>query len=391
MATRFFLGMIRRAIRVVIVLAIIDLGTALVNLFSARDNPFQHLPTGIPLLAVMAYAVTQLLEVARDSYFDFEAAFGEHLLHEELSAHVGRYIRGGLCVLLAGAMALVAAGPATLVWLLIRVPAGAAAIVLFTTGLRLLAPRGESVLRWSYLRPIVYLRSFSADAGLTEREDFDLLSFLFLGARKVETYERSLAAAVRDIGPLVAIGRPREKLPPLGAARMYVRDDWQRVVEELVAASRLVILRAGTTEGFLWELNHVVQHCDPQKIVILLPRDFRTKRYYRFWEYRDFHSERYARFRELASPVLPQGVPWSPDQALFIGFGRDWSPRLLGRRGVSVIARVRWLTGGTYAPALRAALGEKLLSLGLGSGRCPLQLREWLIVLYLIWVGKQFF
>jgi hypothetical protein len=48
------------------------------------------------------------------------------------------------------------------------------------------------------------------------------------------------------IGPFVAIGRPGERLPQLGAIRLYVADpEWQEMVTRLMSEAALVVLRAG--------------------------------------------------------------------------------------------------------------------------------------------------
>ncbi len=422
--------MIRRAIRLILALAAVE-SLAVVLLFWVKSkggarwlgDAFAHLPIRTTLLALTAYAVTQLLVAAEEGFFDFESTFRAYLRRERPWATAGRLLGGTLFILAAlatgpvtasladlgaGAMEVERiftgetggdAGPwgrsaadeeaaalphpadpragcagcfAPVFVLLIRLAGAAVGVTLLTTGLRLTAPRGETVLRWSFLRPVLYLRSFRADAGLVEKGGGSALSYLAFAAYKVETYERSLAAALADVGPLVAIGRPYERLPPLGAARMYVGDEWQLVVERLVRGSRLVVLRAGTTEGFLWELKHLVAYCDPRKVVILIPRGMAGRGY--------------AQFHGFAAPVFPRGLPRRSGKAPFIGFGPDWSPVLLGRDGPPFLARLRWLTGGAYAPTLRAALGERLRTLGLGSSGLPLQVREWLVLFLLIWV-----
>lgn len=162
--------------------------------------------------------------------------------------------------------------------------------------------------------PVVYLRSFKSDARLLDdwREAFSL----FMGHASA-TYEWSLAKATAAIGPLVAIGKPGEKLPPSGAARLYVDNDhWQDVATRLVAVAKLVVLRVGRTPGFLWELRHVVEQCDPRKVVVFLPaRD------------RDLA---YAYLREQAADMLPSPLPLHPGGALFLAFGPHWEPRLIG-------------------------------------------------------------
>jgi hypothetical protein len=42
---------------------------------------------------------------------------------------------------------------------------------------------------------------------------------------EARTLEDVVEIALRQFGPVVAIGRPGESLPPTGAAREYVRND----------------------------------------------------------------------------------------------------------------------------------------------------------------------
>jgi hypothetical protein len=236
--------------------------------------------------------------------------------------------------------------------------------LLLRLGLGQLSRGGAIVLRKDRRAPLLYLRSFAADARVVER---GALARLFLLPGRYETSERSLAKAVADLGPLVAIGKPGEMLRPFGAARLYVdHDNWQRVVAELVAASRLVVLRLGRTEGFWWELQYVVANCDPRKVVVYLPR-----------------NERRALYRSLcerAADLLPQPLPEHLGKALFLGFGPGWQPQLLGDLGPSFAAWFRWLMTGSPAPGVREALNPALFQVGLNFRRMPLTFGEWLLI-----------
>ena len=106
--------------------------------------------------------------------------------------------------------------------------------------------------------PVLYLRSFADD----ERA----------GRRHGElTEEEHLVKALAWIGPLVAVGRPGEELPRVGAQRIYISDDvWQARVTELMATARLVVLRTGTGEGFNWEIAHAVATLPPERFLLVV-------------------------------------------------------------------------------------------------------------------------
>jgi ABC-type nitrate/sulfonate/bicarbonate transport system permease component len=158
-------------------------------------------------------------------------------------------------------------------------------------------------------RPILYLRSFSTDLNLRQ-------TFLWMMGRSSRTYEQSLAKALLPLGPLVAIGKPGEVLPPSGAVRLYIdHDRWQNVVEQLVVDSQLVILRIGETEGFRWEIKHLVTNCDPQKVLIFIPST---------------DAELYRSFCSEAKDAFPIDLPVETGGARFLGFGPSWQPILVG-------------------------------------------------------------
>jgi len=86
-------------------------------------------------------------------------------------------------------------------------------------------------------QPVVYLRSFSDDRPAARLN----------GGR---TEEEHLAAVLEPVGPFVAVGRPGEPLPELGARRMYLKDaEWKDVVERLIRSAKLVVIRTGNGPG----------------------------------------------------------------------------------------------------------------------------------------------
>ena len=88
--------------------------------------------------------------------------------------------------------------------------------------------------------------------------------------------EQELAAILNRVGPVIAIGKPGEALPELGAARLYVSDDrWRTTVDDYLKQSALVLIRAGTTANLWWEIEEAMKLVPPQRILIvsLLDRD----------------------------------------------------------------------------------------------------------------------
>src|SRR5206468_13108961 len=73
-------------------------------------------------------------------------------------------------------------------------------------------------------------------------------------------------------GPVVAVGRPGDRLRPLGAVRDYLTDDaWQARVEQLMRQACAIVLVAGRTAGLGWELRKIVELDLLGKLVLLFP------------------------------------------------------------------------------------------------------------------------
>lgn len=76
---------------------------------------------------------------------------------------------------------------------------------------------------------------------------------------------------LRPFGDMVAIGRPGESLPLPGAARIYATDaEWKGVVLDRMRSAPLVVIRAGTGTGLLWEFEQAFSNLHPAKIVIFV-------------------------------------------------------------------------------------------------------------------------
>jgi len=164
------------------------------------------------------------------------------------------------------------------------------------SGKKLAALRAQDVLAKDSRLPVVYLRSFQDD--------------------KV-TDERSLTHILNEIGPVIALGDPSERLPTLGIARMYVGEDWQQKVTDLVRRARLVVLRPGRTPSLRWEFQHVIQNAPPKKVLLLIPS----------------HKQNYEAFSSWAQMLFPKPLPTykGPDiiEEKLVGvvyFDYDWTP-----------------------------------------------------------------
>jgi hypothetical protein len=116
---------------------------------------------------------------------------------------------------------------------------------------------------------VLYLRPFKSDPSVAGQVFSALLTHTLITG--MATDEEQLGEVLRPFGDLVAIGQPGESLPKPGAAKLYAPDEeWQKVVIQQMEAARLVIIRAGSGEGVLWELKKAAEILDPKKLLLLI-------------------------------------------------------------------------------------------------------------------------
>ena len=83
----------------------------------------------------------------------------------------------------------------------------------------------EQLLASDPRRPVVYLRSFEADSEIVLRPDgfWKKAATILFDYAVTFSPEQELAEIVNRVGPVIAIGKPGEPLPELGAARALCR------------------------------------------------------------------------------------------------------------------------------------------------------------------------
>ncbi|MGW2403173.1 transferase [Streptomyces sp. NPDC001739] len=113
-------------------------------------------------------------------------------------------------------------------------------------------------------KPVLYLRSFADDDTAASVDDGVPVN--------IHSREEQLAGALSAFGPVIAVGKPGEPLPRLGAARFYLPpDDWQPVVLRLMELSQLIVLGLGLGEGLWWEVEQARATQPARKLVLLVP------------------------------------------------------------------------------------------------------------------------
>ncbi len=127
---------------------------------------------------------------------------------------------------------------------------------------RLAISVGEAVINDK--RPLVILlRVFASDSTRVKVG--------VLGKRRLEEV---IAPDMDSVGPFIAVGQPKERVPHIGAARDYIPDDkWKLTVEKWVQLASFVVITASEIPGLVRKLTRKGQlHCAPK--VILINRRF---------------------------------------------------------------------------------------------------------------------
>lgn len=140
--------------------------------------------------------------------------------------------------------------------------------------LRFLLPDAESLLRIDQRAPTLLLRSFSDDtASITPT------NLVWQAQGRKLRLEEAISPYLNAAGPLVAIGIPGDRLPPLGAARSYFSDDeWQTAVLAWMSNSSTVAFVAGNTPWVRWEFDQLKANAAIEKAVVLFPPTSATDR-----------------------------------------------------------------------------------------------------------------
>ena len=178
----------------------------------------------------------------------------------------------------------------------------------------------------------LFLRSFNDDS-LMIRAINSYVGALGVFRGYLVRFEEATALFARNHGPLVAIGRPGEFLPELGASRTYVTDDeWQQAVEDTARRAGSVLLVAGVTDGLAWELNHLGDRGLLQKTLVLLlpvPESQAWRRLFRVLEQMDIRFEHSTTedgqwLGVLLRTVTAIGVSASGKPVFYVSDRRDW-------------------------------------------------------------------
>lgn len=138
--------------------------------------------------------------------------------------------------------------------------------------------------------PVVFLRSFEDDEKLEyRRADSSWYDF---------SLESRLGDHFSSIGPFIAVGKPGDEEPHLGATRAPFSDEeWQGTVMDWMDQAVLIVIMIGRTHWVNWELRQTIERGYADKLIIVFPQSRKS----RFFGYRGDVEERFAVIRNAFS------------------------------------------------------------------------------------------
>jgi hypothetical protein len=172
---------------------------------------------------------------------------------------------------------------------------GSYVLSLSTYAKRMRARGAAQSLRKDSRPPILLLRAFDDDYMAVEVA-VPSKPWWAMGATRPATFEQTLSDLFSRSGPVIAIGRPGETVPPLGACRFWINDGrWQQAVEELLEECQFVVMIMGRLygrSGLTWEAERLFRLDTPDKVVFVMPPLDVAGAQERWDEYRRLSGER---------------------------------------------------------------------------------------------------
>jgi len=127
--------------------------------------------------------------------------------------------------------------------------------------------------------------------------------------------EQAFKDAFESLGEFIAFGKPRERLRPLGALRVYLDANWKQEVTNYMTQARLVIVRPGKSESMRWEVEQVLRTVPPERILF----------YLRFRGWKKKREAAYAEFRSQVQKLCPAKLPEQLGKSPYLIFDTSWN------------------------------------------------------------------
>lgn len=122
---------------------------------------------------------------------------------------------------------------------------------------------------------VLFLRPFGSTGQLQAPSLFTSPFMLWVNTYELEDY---LASALKNIGPLVALGKPGENV---GAGRVYVaEEDWHNKFILLARTASVILILPSSRAGTLWEISWLKSNGMFHKCIYVMPPEKTKTRYW---------------------------------------------------------------------------------------------------------------
>jgi hypothetical protein len=119
--------------------------------------------------------------------------------------------------------------------------------------------------------PVLFLRDFTDDQVALDRAALPAWARTVDPGLEQTNLEEVLQTCLA-LGPVIAIGRPEDAEPPLGAARRYVRGEaWQDAVLSLMHSAGLIVVGVSKSAGVTWEMEQLRDARLLEKSIFIIP------------------------------------------------------------------------------------------------------------------------
>ena len=124
--------------------------------------------------------------------------------------------------------------------------------------------------------PFLLLRSFKHDEIVvgSNQSLFSLMRLIPSPFTNDAQLEDRITKQIEEIGPFVTIGKLNEALPPLGASREYLDENWKESISRLIELSALVVVILVFTESLLWEIDQIFLTKSVSQVLFIMPFAF---------------------------------------------------------------------------------------------------------------------
>ncbi len=147
--------------------------------------------------------------------------------------------------------------------------------------------------------PVLLLRAFSDDQARVGDK-----TYLVPALSRPVTLEEIVAEQFAAFGPVLAVGKPGQFLPPVGAGRLWLKDErWQKGVHILLEECQYVVMvlgRAHGQDGLAWEIEQIKDLDLLSKLVLVVPPVSEEEA-----------EARWGRYNELLDGRLPPYEPYT--------------------------------------------------------------------------------